>query len=110
MFKKLNFEGVFIYIDEAHASNEWPIGSKLRIKQHQTDQERKECLSMFISKFPWMMDIFICGFAKVHSKISEKLNVWPFGVWIVENGIIVDHLLPKDDTTFDIDEFLSQYL
>lgn len=102
-------KGLFIYIEEAHASDEWPIGSKIDIKQHQTNQARKDCLNLFIQKYPITKELFVCSFASVESKISERTNVWPFGIWIVRGGIVIDQILPKSDTTFDIQELLVRH-
>ena len=102
--------GLFVYVDEAHASDEWPVGSKTQINQHQTDENRKDCLISFIETYPWINQSFVCSYAKIESKISKLFNVWPFGLWIIKNDVIIDQLLPNNDTTFNIGEFVKKFI
>lgn len=102
--------GLFVYIEEAHASDEWPIGSKTIINQHQTNNDRKDCLLKFTQTYPWIEQIFVCSYAKVESKISKSFNVWPFGLWLIKNNVVVDQLLPHKDTTFNIGEFVKKFI
>jgi len=36
-----------VYIAEAHAADEWPVSTKVRIKQHVDLKERAECARSF---------------------------------------------------------------
>ena len=110
---------VFVYIDEAHASDEWNIGLNgncaknngivCSIPQHKRDRERKDAALMLVQKSPsWFNEKYLIAFATIESRISEKFNAWPFGIWLLDGCNKVKDLIhpcDSDGTLFDIAEF-----
>ena len=44
---------VTVYIREAHASDEWPLGTAICIAQHKTIEDRLQAARDFVRQFEW---------------------------------------------------------
>lgn len=109
---------VFVYIEEAHALDEWNIGlngncSQINhivcsLNQHKSNEERVNALSLLLKKSPsWLAESYLASYATVESKMSEQMNTWPFAIWLVKNQTIIDMIHPSNDdgTLFDIFQY-----
>lgn len=112
-------KGLFVYVEEAHASDEWPIGlngkisqcSNVRsIPQHKTDQERIDSAMDLDKRFPWLREQFVVTCAPISTNISKIFDAWPFGIWFMKGDRVVLKIKPSNDTTFHIDSFVDQII
>lgn len=63
-----------LYITEAHASDEWPIGSRYNYKQPQTVQERSEIARDFVRGFGVRLPVFVDD---VDNAFETTYAAWP---------------------------------
>lgn len=73
---------VCVYIEEAHADDEWPIRTlpALRIRQHRDIQERAQAARNLASQLHWpvLLDSMSNGF-------NAKYASWPLRAYIIDN-------------------------
>jgi len=88
-----------IQIREAHASDVWPIGNIIDVKEHCTLEERLEAAREMVMatqlKIPVLADTMDNMFLKLYSP-------WPFRFFVVMDGILKLVGMPKEaryDTT-----------
>ena len=94
-----------VYIAEAHASDEWPVGHPFDVPQHTTNEERASAAARFRDEFGLRTPLFI---APIHGAFEEHYRPWPFRFFVIENGRIA--LSPKPiGEVYDIGE-LWEYL
>lgn len=84
---------LLVYICEAHASDEWPIGSQFCVEQHKTVQERAaaatECLDALDCQiFPTVLD-------SMENSFNELYACWPLRYYLIDNGVIEHVPQPK---------------
>lgn len=85
---------VSVYIEEAHAEEEWPISSSrfnggrgvVRVRQPRTDTERIEVSKRFVADFGFETPMLVDSVA---NRLQEALGAWPFGVYVFREGILV---------------------
>jgi hypothetical protein len=96
---KANF--LLVYILEAHAVNEWPIGSPLKFKQHTTVKERAAVAREFISalnwKIPTVLDDIDNGFENTYAS-------WPLRFYIIDKGVMAVKAMPKAGAYYELTE------
>jgi len=72
---------LFIYIDEAHACDEWPLGTHSLTKKHVTIEDRIAAAKEFLEKtkfpFPTVVDT-------IQNDFNEKFAVWPERYYIFQ--------------------------
>jgi len=78
---------VAVYITEAHASDEWPVGSSISFcRQPQTIQERCDLAQQFVDtrlyRVPMLVD-------SIHNNFQKAFAAWPFRYFIIKNAKIV---------------------
>ena len=98
-----------IQIREAHASDVWPIGNIVDVKEHRTLSDRltaaREMVKNTKLEIPVLADTMDNTFLKLYSP-------WPFRFFVVVNGILKLVGMPKEahyDTT-DLVECLNEFL
>lgn len=73
-----------VYISEAHATNEWPLGRRVCIAQHETIEERMEAAQSYRrdmgAKVPMVVDT-------MDNSFNSLYNAWPERLYIINNGI-----------------------
>ena len=90
---------LIVYCQEAHASDEWPIGSKYSIKQHVGLEDRFAATQLFIKEFDYKGDVFV---DTMNNDFQTAYSSWPTKYYLIKNGIIEYISHPKDATfTFD---------
>jgi hypothetical protein len=110
---------MFIYVEEAHALDEWPIGLNGKISQnspvksipqHKTDNDRKQALENLINAFPWIASRMMLTFCPIDYDISNKINSWPFGIWLMNNLVVQSAIKPSTETCFDIKAYVDSLI
>jgi len=94
---------VTVYITEAHAADEWPVGKTISAhKQPTSTQERCGLASEFsstrLTNVPMLVDNISNGFQKAFA-------AWPFRYYLVKDGKIVHKAQPSPvSLLYDITE------
>ncbi|CAG8804324.1 15630_t:CDS:2, partial [Dentiscutata erythropus] len=106
---KTHVDFYMIQIREAHASDVWPIGNIVDVKEHRTLSDRLTAAHEMVKKthleIPVLADTMDNNFLKLYSP-------WPFRFFVVVDGILKLVGMPKEaryDTT-DLVECLNNLL
>jgi len=94
LFSRLSSKVVFVavYIEEAHASDEWPVGQTISFcKQPKILGDRCQLAAKFCQKreyhVPMMVDTMENAFQKAFA-------AWPFRFYVINEGVIVHRADP----------------
>jgi len=90
---KALFTGV--YIVEAHAADEWPVGPRLSFcNQTKSVDERCNLASDFSSEFelafPFLVDT-------MENHFMETFAAWPFRYYVIQHGRVVFKAMPNEE-------------
>jgi hypothetical protein len=98
LYKK-DVDFYMIQIREAHASDVWPIGNIVEVKEHRTLEERLAAARKMVEatelEVPVLADTMDNTFLKLYSP-------WPFRFFVIKDGIFKLVGMPKEaryDTT-----------
>lgn len=70
---------LFVYIEEAHAQDEWPIGSAVVQKQHRTWQERLGAAEKLGVSSNWMLLL-----DTMENTFAAAFSPWPFRYYLFD--------------------------
>jgi type I thyroxine 5'-deiodinase len=93
---KIDFLGV--YISEAHAQDEWPLGVKYCFNQPKTIEDRLEIARNFVSEFKFELPMLVDTMA---NEFDTRFAAWPERFYIVQNNELV--LVGEPTTEFGFD-------
>jgi len=98
-YTSFNFH--IVYINEAHAHNEWPIRTdpSLCIPQHLNHQERIEQALRLQDEYQCAIPILIDS---IHNIFSNLYSLWPLRVFMIQNNKIQWCLQPKNPGFYDL--------
>jgi hypothetical protein len=105
---------VYIYISEAHAQDEWPLGNVESHPQPKTIEDRlilaQSFRDVYMTKAGQVEDIpvFVDGI----ENSFDEYAVWPERFYIIENNILVHIGEPCTELGFDrgkIEDYLENY-
>ena len=95
---------VCAYVEEAHATDEWPISSArynhgkiVSIKQPQTDAERVRVGLAFKDHFALTMPMFVDS-PELNNPFEKAYAPWPLRLYVIENGKLTWIAEPKNCT------------
>lgn len=95
---------LLVYIAEAHADDEWPIGSDLVFNQPKTIQDRNQIVGKFLSetdfKWPTVMD-------NENNQFDEIYAAWPLRFYIIKNNRLTYIAAPENGGYYNIPEILE---
>lgn len=87
-----------VYIEEAHASDEWPIYQlDDDIKQHKTLDERCAIASKFKSDFSVHPRVSFVTDAMTN-EFNHAYASWPFRFWVIDGSAVTFKPMPKNCT------------
>jgi len=94
-------EFVCIYINEAHAVDEWPVRTdpKLCIKQHQTLHERCSMAKSLTNDYKFAMPVYV---DTIENTFENTYAAWPLRAFIVEDCRLRFILQPKCPGFYDL--------
>jgi hypothetical protein len=72
-----------IYIEEAHASDEWPIGSRICYVQPKCDADRIRIADDFIKSTGYEVPLLIDPVSR-NNPFSKVYNPWPIRFYIID--------------------------
>jgi len=70
-----------IYIVEAHAIDEWPVGDPLKVTQPKTIAERCGVARAFMSEYKLKLPMFV---DQLDNNFSDKFAGWPVRFYVVQ--------------------------
>eukprot|EP01006_Ploeotia_vitrea_P046870 TRINITY_DN67070_c16_g1_i1.p1 TRINITY_DN67070_c16_g1~~TRINITY_DN67070_c16_g1_i1.p1 ORF type:complete len:114 (-),score=16.23 TRINITY_DN67070_c16_g1_i1:164-505(-) len=100
---------LFIYVMEAHAADQWPVGYEPCIAQHPSLVHRVGALESFVGEMcisiPYVVDLMTNDFEKNYS-------VWPERYFVIQNGVLTFIAQPKGGHLWppDVGNFLQTIL
>jgi len=98
---------VCIYIQEAHASDEWPVRTKksLCVKQHQTLTER--CLrgKSLVDEYLFEMPVYV---DTMRNTFEATYGAWPLRAFIIQKERIVFMLEPRFPGYYDLNDLFVE--
>lgn len=85
---------VMVYIEEAHAVDEWPIGSQYVIRQHTTPSERAAAAARVHSELGLRMPVLL---DTLQNDFNRAYSAWPFRYYVVNGtGVLTLSAQPID--------------
>jgi len=94
---------VFVYLAEAHASDEWPINQlDNEIPRHQTIGDRRAAAESLVRAFP-LHQAFEVVLDTMEDAFNHEFASWPFRFWIIVDGRVALKPLPQA-STYDVNE------
>jgi len=76
---------LMVYIDEAHASDKWPLGHFVDIPNHQTIQERTQAAKMLVSNYDFKLPVLL---DTMENLFDKNFAVWPERYFIIKDGMV----------------------
>ncbi len=97
-----------IYIAEAHARNEWPVGKTIScVDQPTTLSQRLENARQFQKKFYLQMPMLVDN---MENTFHTTYGSWPFRFYVIHHGKVVLKAEPgQPDFAYDLNE-IDQWL
>ena len=121
---------VFVYIEEAHAHDEWPIAllpAELSFAQHTDVSQRASAAMKFVAAFPLhpSLRLFVDSFESDdqphHPRDSSSVRAmspsrsfnatfasWPFRWWAFDRGVVAVKAMPRNTAEYDVRQLASQ--
>lgn len=106
-----NVDFLTVYIVEAHAIDEWPVGDPLKITQPISTIERCGLARSFAQSYNLQVPMLVDD---IDNNFSEDWASWPVRFYVVHNNTLVFKAHPDHKNTYDsipvrLDEFLEKY-
>jgi hypothetical protein len=90
---QLDADFCIIYIEEAHAIDEWPIGERIPVKQHQNISQRREIAQKMVSdkmiQLPVLLD-------SMNQDFEREFAAWPARYFVIYQGRVELIAVPKN--------------
>jgi len=108
--QKVNF--LAIYIVEAHAIDEWPVGDPLIINQPISINERCGIAREFVREYKLRFTLLVDN---MKNDFSEKFAAWPVRFFVLHKQKIIFKAHPDQQNTYDtipplLDKFLGDFV
>jgi len=84
---------LLVYIAEAHAQDEWPIGSSVCINRPKTMADRRQAAKDMQRDLQVRIPIVIDNMG---DEFERTYAAWPFRFYMVKDGVLVYKAQPKD--------------
>lgn len=102
-----------VYLSEAHASDEFPLGKHVVIRQHTSLAERADAAKRFVQATGWRLPVYLDG---MQNMVSTTLAAHPERFYVFEASSTGSKLLfcaPSREGGYrleDLETFLSTYI
>mmetsp|Transcript_31711 Transcript_31711/g.66688 ORF Transcript_31711/g.66688 Transcript_31711/m.66688 type:complete len:123 (+) Transcript_31711:1088-1456(+) len=107
---KKGFSFAFVYIEEAHAVDEWPISEAgVDIRQHKSLKERRDAANTLLSHFGGLpFEIYLDN---MNNSFNSSYPSWPFRFWVITKQRVVFKAMPKSAAYHleDLDECMNNF-
>lgn len=101
---------MFVYINEAHAVDVWPIGESAGTLNysHKTIQDRLQCANKFKTAFDFPITTYLDNMS---NDVQNVLASWPFRYFLINfdqsvGAYVFDKIGQPDDAEFNLTEVL----
>ncbi|CAF3561881.1 unnamed protein product [Adineta steineri] len=74
---------ITVYIEEAHASDEWPIGSRISYVQPKCDVDRIRIAKDFVETTKYRIRLLIDPVSR-DNPFSKMYNPWPIRFYVID--------------------------
>jgi len=99
---KMHF--IAVYLSEAHAADEWPLGDYVCINQHKTIEERVAAAKSLISKLGFKIPVYV---DTIENSFDDTYYAWPDRYYIVQNGVMKKYGSAVYGLGFDRKQFIE---
>mmetsp|Transcript_30523 Transcript_30523/g.91508 ORF Transcript_30523/g.91508 Transcript_30523/m.91508 type:complete len:137 (-) Transcript_30523:248-658(-) len=82
-----------VYIQEAHACDEWPIGKADKIPQATTLEMRLKMARRLAAETDLAMPLFVDG---INNAFETAFASWPFRFWCLVDGKVSFKAMPRE--------------
>ena len=98
-----------LYLEEAHAEDEWPIGSSIKILAHKTIFDRAEAVNLLRKETGYAVPTILDN---MKNEFNNLFKAWPIRFYIISDGILRWVAMPKDGmfSFADVENELVKYL
>ena len=87
----------FVYIQEAHAIDEWPVRStNADVRQHRSLEDRGAAAKRLQAEFPLHTQLHLL-LDNEHNDFNCTYSSWPFRYWVIRSGRLALKLMPEGD-------------
>lgn len=102
IYKKVNF--VVVYCQEAHALDEWDIGSKYKVNQHKILEERINAAKYMQNEFGYHHKLLIDQMSNI---FQDTYASWPTRYYLIKNGKM-EYIVEPLKATFLFDGIVNK--
>jgi len=90
---------VYVYIEEAHADDEWPLSKEFKIKQHKTKEERVTAAQRMVGEFGSEIAVLVDSMA---NDFNRQFSVWPERWFLLDTeGKLIHVAYPTTEFGFE---------
>lgn len=101
----------FVYIEEAHATDEWPISSSryvpdneiISVKQPRLVSERVALAQRFVQTFGLGSELKVLVDDPKGNAFQAAYAPWPIRIYVIENGRM-EYISSPENCTHDVEE------
>jgi len=87
---------VAVYITEAHAADEWPVGKTISFcNQPKTMAERLDLAAAFVKKHDYRVPMMVDS---MHNSFHDVFACWPFRYYVIQHGHLIHKAEPAPKT------------
>jgi len=97
---------ITIYLCEAHAVNQWPLGRFVVVEQHKAIKDRKEVATAFVEKTGYKIKMYVDS---MENTFMNTFWAHPERFFIIDDGKLMLKAQPTDDGYY-IFEDINSYL
>lgn len=92
---------LLVYICEAHAEDEWPIGAPVvAVNQHKSIEDRvtacDDCVKALDIQLPTVLDC-------IENEFNDTYAAWPLRFYLIDNGTL-EHIAMPTGGAYDMSE------
>jgi len=106
------FAFAFVYIDEAHAEDEWPISeAPLSVQRHTSLREREDAARILVDHFGGALPFDDVYLDDMKNSFNSAYSSWPFRFWVITRERVEFKAMPRDAAYHlnDLDSFLNGF-
>jgi len=94
--RTINF--LVVYIAEAHAVDEWPVGDPLKIMQPRSNRERVAIAQKFKQDYNLLLPMLV---DTVQNTFEQTYSAWPIRFYVIQNSRVLFKAYPDAHNTYD---------
>lgn len=87
-----------IYIREAHASDEWPLGDAVTIKQPQSIEERIQVAMRLVEEYDYKIPVLVDS---MDDAFNVEYAAWPERYYFFKEGKLISACSPTTEYGYD---------